>query len=948
MPGFKISEKENRIIQFWEKNKIFEKSVDSKPGKKQYVFYDGPPFATGTPHYGHILGLTSKDLFPRFWTMKGYKVERRWGWDCHGLPIENIAEKSLGIKEKKGIEEIGVKKFNEFCREKVLSFANEWKKTVGRMGKWIEFDNSYKTMDNSYMESVWNIFKKLYDAGYIYEGKKVLLFCPRCQTPLSATEIAMDKSYKTITEKSATAKFKLKDEENTYFLAWTTTPWTLIGNVALAINPKLDYVKIEHNKQFLILAKDLLETIEGEYKEIEKIKGEKLLHREYEPLYHHPSEKKGHYVVNGGDEVSAEEGTGIVHMAIYGEFDYELIKKYDLPIIQHVGSHGKLTQGPKEWIDIWFKKADKKVLEDLEERKLLHSTKDYSHEYPFCYRCETPLFYNAVDSWFVNIQKIKSKLIKRNKQISWYPKNIKDGQFKHIIETAPDWNISRNRFWATSIPVWRCDSCEEIKVIGSVKELQENATKKIPNNLDLHKHIVDEIKLKCKCGKKMERIPEVLDCWFESGAMPFAVKHYPFENKSWFENNFPCDFVSEYVGQVRAWFYYMHVLSVLLFDKAPFKNIVVSGNILASDGSKMSKSKNNFPDPNGIFEKYGADALRFYLMSTPLMKAQDLNFQEEGVKETYRRIIMLLSNIKSFYELSGNDKISLKAPESKNILDKWCIGQTNLLIENVTNALDSYDTPLACREINYFIENLSKWYVRRSRDRFKSKEGLDKKYAIQTLGYALNNLSKVMAPITPFISEEIHLMFKEKNSVKESVHLEDWPKKDGKVIIKKLNKDMEITREIVSKILEEREKAKITVRQPLTKAEIVSPSKLGKEFIELILDEVNVKKIEIKENKDAQISVKLDTQITKDLELEGYYREVSRKIQALRKKASLVPSDEISLVIDSDYDISKFKSELKEKVGAVNLYFGTIDGEQEFSSEEKIKEKIFKISFNRL
>ncbi len=941
-------EREKELAEFWEKNKVFEKSVNERPKDKQYVFYDGPPFATGTPHYGHILGLTSKDLFPRYWTMKGFRVERRWGWDCHGLPIENIAEKDLGMKEKKEIESMGIKKFNEFCRSKVLDFANEWKKTVTRMGKWIEFDDSYKTMDNSYMESVWNIFKKLYDQGYIYEGKKVLPFCPRCQTPLSKVEITMDKSYKTVTEKTATAKFKSVDEDNTYFLAWTTTPWTLIGNVALAVNPKLDYVKIEHNGENLILAKDRLETIDGDYSIVKEFKGEELLHKGYECLYHIHSDKKGHYIVDGGDEITSEDGTGIVHMAIYGEFDYDMIKKYDLPVIQHVGHHGKLHLGPDDWINVWFKHADEKVLEDLEAKNLLYSAVDYTHEYPFCYRCETPLFYNAVDSWFVNIQKIKDQLLKRNEQINWHPGNIKEGSFKHIVETAPDWSISRNRFWATSIPAWKCEDCEEVKVVGSIKELQESAIEKLDDNVDLHKHIVDDIKLKCKCGKEMTRVPEVLDCWFESGAMPFAAKHYPFENEGWFKNNFPCDFVSEYVGQVRAWFYYMHVLSVLLFDKAPFKNVVVSGNILAKDGSKMSKSKKNYPDPEKIFEQFGADALRFYLMSSPVMKAQDINFQEDEVKEVYRKVIMLASNIKTFYNMFG-DKTSLDVPKLENVLDKWWISETNLMIKTVTVALDDYDSTLACRTILAYIEDLSKWFVRRSRERFKSNDEEDKAHAIQTLAYSLHTLSKVIAPITPFIAEDIHLMLKEKgHSLKESVHLEDWPKFKESLIDSSLSEDMFVTRDVVSRMLEEREKAKISVRQPLGVAKVISPIKLDKELIDLVLDEVNVKNVEVTVVKENPVSVELDTTITKELEQEGYFREVSRKIQALRKKLGLVPSDEISVVIDADYDLMPFKEQLMERVGAVNLSFGALDGSYDVENTDKIKGTEFKIAFNKL
>src|SRR3989344_1533532 len=476
-------EREETISTFWEKNKIFEKSVEQRPKNKQYVFYDGPPFATGTPHYGHILGLTSKDVFPRFWTMKGFRVERRWGWDCHGLPIENIAEKELGIKEKKQIEEMGIEKFNEFCRSKVLSFAKEWKKTITRMGKWIEFDNAYKTMDPEYMETIWYLFKKLYEDKLIYEGKKVLLYCPRCETRLATSEIAMDNSYKDITEKTA-------------------------------------------------------------------------------------------------------------------------IGKYDLPIIQHVNTQGKLHQGPKEWQGLWFKKADEKVLQDLEKRNLLYKSGSYTHPYPFCYRCETPLFYNALDAWFVDIQKVKEKILKKNKEINWHPEHIKEGRFKYILENAPDWCISRNRFWATAIPVWKCTKCPELVVIGSVKELAEKALEKVPKELDLHKHVVDKIHLKCmKCKGTMNRIPEVMDCWFESGSMPYAAKHYPFENKEWFKDNFPADFISEYIAQTRTWFYYMHVLGVLLFDKPSFKHVIVTGTILASDGSKMSKSKGNYPDPSVIFDK---------------------------------------------------------------------------------------------------------------------------------------------------------------------------------------------------------------------------------------------------------------------------------------------------------------------------------------------------------
>jgi len=905
---------EEEITKFWEKNKVFEKSVEERPKDKQYVFYDGPPFATGLPHYGHILGLTSKDLFPRFWTMKGFRVERKWGWDCHGLPIENIAEKELGIKDKREIEAMGIPKFNEFCRSKVLFFADEWKKTVRKMGKWIDFDNSYKTMDNSYMESVWYIFKKLYDEKFIYEGKKILMYCPHCQTPLANAEIAMDNSYKDVTEKTITAKFRLKDSKDTYFLAWTTTPWTLIGNVALAVNEKLNYVKIKRYNEYFILAKDLLSVVDGEHEIVEEFKGSKIVGMEYEPLYEVPTDKKGFYVINGGDEVTAEDGTGIVHMAAYGDFDYEMIKKYDLPLIQHVGKDGKIILGPEKFKGDWFKKADAKVLDDLEDRNLLFSAEKYTHSYPFCYRCETPLFYNAVDSWFVDIQKIKKTLIERNKEINWHPNNIKEGRFKYILETAPDWSISRNRFWATALPVWKCADCGETKVIGSVKELQENAIEKVPNDVDLHRHVVDEYHLKCSCGKTMNRIPEVFDCWFESGSMPYAAKHYPFENKDWYADNYPADFISEYIAQVRAWFYYMHVLGVLLFDKAPFRNVVVSGNVLAADGSKMSKSKNNFPNPNLMFEKYGADSLRFYLMASPLMRAQDLNFNEDGLKEVYRKVFVLLSNVAKFYTLFGSENSVLSDSSSKELIDVWAISKTNLLVRNVTNALEDYDTVLACSEISSFIDELSTWYVRRSRNRFKAND----KNAVKTLAYILSNLSKVIAPITPFIAEDIHQTFrKANNKIALSVHLEAYPTFNAELIKEDVNENMKMVREIVSAALDAREKAKIPIRQALSEMSLFGVE-LSDDYLKLIKEELNVKKITLKKG---DFLIELDTKITPELLREGVSRDLIRKINNLRKNMKLTIQDRITLFVESSDElilksVEEFKKDIMNSVQA--------------------------------
>ncbi len=927
---------EDEITSFWENNKIFEKSVKERPKDNQYVFYDGPPFATGLPHHGHILGLVSKDLFPRYYTMKGKRVERRWGWDCHGLPIENIVEKDLGIKNKKQIEEMGIDKFNETAKTKVLHFASEWKKTVARIGKWIEFDNSYKTMDQTYMESVWHIFKNLYEKGFIFEGKKVLMYCPRCETPLANSEIQMDNSYKDVTEKSATIAFKIKNKDDEYLLAWTTTPWTLIGNVALAVNPKLDYVKVDVFGKKFILAKDLLEKNFKHFEIINELKGSELIGIDYEPLYDlEKNGKKGHYVIDGGDDVTSIDGTGIVHMAIYGEFDYQMIRKYDLPIIQHVGQNGLLVDGPKEWIGKWFKKIDSEVIQNLYDRGLLVDSKNYTHSYPFCYRCETPLIYNAVNSWFVDITKAKGKLIEKSKDINWHPENV-SMRFDNILETAPDWSISRNRFWATAIPVWKSES-GEVKVIGSIEELKKEAIEKIDDNIDLHKHVVDKIHLKSSTGEIMTRIPEVLDCWFESGSMPYAAKHYPFENKDWLKENFPADFISEYIAQVRAWFYYMHVIGVLFMDNTPFKHCVVSGNILASDGSKMSKSKNNYTDPNKLLDQFGADAMRFYLMSTPVMRAQDISFLDDGVKEVNRKLLTLLVNVNKFYSLFYNNNKILDNSNSEDILDKWIISKTNKLIKNSTENLDDYNTVKVCSDVIDFVEDLSTWYVRRSRDRFRDKDN----NAIQTLAFVLDNVSKIIAPIAPFISEEIYQTLRELNFKKDSsVHLENWPIFNDKKINQNLENEMAIAREVVSVALEKRASEKIQVKQPLQKVTIIGP-KINSQLFDVIKDELNVKEVENEVSDKDEIQVILDTTITEELKIEGIAREIIRKVNDYRKKQGLTIKDRIEIKFDTKSvliknAINNFGKEISHSVQADNILIEKNSGKEIEINDEKI------------
>ncbi|MHA2131651.1 MAG: class I tRNA ligase family protein, partial [Promethearchaeota archaeon] len=752
---------------------------------------------------------------------------------------------------------------------------------------------------------------------FVYKGKKVLFYCPRCETPLSNFEISMDNSYKDITEESITAKFRLKEEPRTFLLAWTTTPWTLLGNVALAVNSEQTYVKMKVDNELFILIKNKLDIFKDEYEIIEEFKGKELLNKKYEPLYQvsELSNENGHIIIDGGEDVLSDEGTGIIHLAIYGEFDYEMIKKHNLPIIQHIGEHGELKSGPKDWIGMWFKDVDKEVLKDLKLRNLLFSSEDYTHSYPFCYRCDTPLIYNALDAWFIDIQRIKSRLLETNESINWYPREVSK-RYVNIIETAPDWCISRNRFWATAIPIWMCEECNEIKVIGSIKELQENAVEKVPDELDLHKHIVDEIHLRCpRCNKVMNRISEVFDCWLESGSMPYAAKHYPFENVEWFRSNFPSDFVSEYIGQVRAWFYYMHIISILLFNKIPFKNVVVNGNILSEDGSKMSKSKKNFPDPNLLIKKYGADALRIYLLSSQLMRAQDLRFKEEIVNQVYRRFNLFLINILKFYSMIEINNLTIDVINVDNVLDKWIISKLNILIRDVTQLLDDYDTAEASRLFFSFIEDLSTWYLKNSRDRLKSEDMNEKQFAMNTFSYVLLNLSKLLAPLAPFITEMIYHKLKD-NKVAHliSVHLEPWPQFDEKLIDLKIHENMELTREIVRRSLELRENSKIPVRQILQKIVLKGVS-LKKEYLDVITRAINVRQVIIETGEIGELLINLDTKITAELRLEGIARNLIRHLNNYRKKLNLSTKNRIDLYLTaSNKDILEALETHEEKI----------------------------------
>jgi isoleucyl-tRNA synthetase len=940
-----IDENEKKILEFWKKDKTFEKSLKKTKNGKPYIFYDGPPFATGMPHYGHILGSVTKDLFGRFWTMNGRYVRRIWGWDCHGLPVETIAEKGLNINSKDEIEKIGIKKFNDFCRSKVLGYVDAWKAVIERIGRWVDMDNSYKTMDNEYIESVWWAFKQLYEKGYIYEGEKILMFCPRCSTPLAKAEVAMDNSYKNVKDETIVVKFKIKGE-NSYILAWTTTPWTLPSNLALAVNPKLKYAFVKDNTDgnTYVLAKDLLSKYyksEKDYNLLEEKEGKEIEGLEYEPLFPYFSGTKNAFKVILGDFVTEEDGTGIVHIApAFGEDDYNICRKYKIPLVQPVDDKGLFTSEVKDFAGKYVHDSNTDIIIFLKKQGKIISVRKVEHEYPFCYRCDTKLIYRAIPAWFVNIEKIKPRLLELNKKLNWYPEFLKEGRVKYTIETAPDWNISRNRYWATAMPIWISKDKEKL-VIGSIEELKKYAKNLPKGKIDLHKDFLDPIIL-IKDGKEYKRIPEVLDCWFESGSMTFAQFHYPFENKDFFEKNFPAQFVAEYIGQVRAWFYYMLVLSAILFDDIPFEHIVTTGTILAEDGQKMSKSKNNFTDPLILIEKYGVDTLRFYLMSTTVMNAENFNFSDKSVDEIYKKLMVLLYNVNNFYGLYKDIPNSKK--DSKNILDKWILSRVENLNLKVDEYLKKYNTIKACEEIRIFVDDLSTWYVRCSRERFNDNDSSAK----TTLKYVLEKLSKIISPVLPFIAE---IIFHNVVNEGDSVHLQDWPSYDKKLINGEVEKEMAQAREVVSLALKERDLSRISLKQPLGLLEVYGFD-LEKDYTDLISAEVNVKKIEL--NKGKNPYVKLDINITPELEAEGLGREVSRKIQALRKTSGLVKEDKIELFIVTD-DLTKKILESQQKVisdrtNSPKIEISLVKPAKNFQTEssDKFKDREILICFNKL
>ncbi len=930
-------EYEKAIVDFWKRNRIFEKSIEQRDINNGYVFYDGPPFITGLPHHGTLLSSIVKDAVPRFWTMRGKRIERRWGWDCHGLPAENFVEKQLGITDRR---EIGTKwplsTYITKARESMVSNSEAWEGVIERVGRWVDFRGAYRTMDKNFMESVWWAFKTLYEQGKIYEGRKVLMYDTKFSTPVSKTEVMMDNdAYQTVTDPSVYVKFEIVSEgelKGTKLLAWTTTPWTLPANLTLAINKDLEYKIYSVGDEKLIVASELAEKALGEGEAIKTLRGEELIGLEYKPLmcnFSKEERKKNTYKVVAADFVSSSDGTGIVHIApAYGEMDYELSLEQDVDFIDLLDEGGYYLEPAKKWlnemgvrdtdesgIELWA--ANKFIAKVLEEKGIVYKIEYIKHEYPFNPRSKQRIIYRAFPSWFFAVNGMKEQLIEENEEINWFPEYLKHGRFEKNIEAAPDWNLSRDRFWATAMPVWKGDK-GTIKVVGSYDELYELSGVRLE---DYHRPWVDEIEFDIE-GEHFKRIEKVLDCWFESGSMPFAQLHYPFENKEKFEQNYPADFIVEYVGQVRAWFYYVHVVNTALFGKKAYRNVITTGTVAGNDGRKMSKSLGNYTDPTELMDKYSADALRFLMLSSPVLAGEDFALIDKDVSDVARKLSMVW-NVYDFFTMYASvdgfdSKQAIAVSKLENPLDIWLVSRVYELRNEITKGMEVYNIPSALSNVLLFIDDLSNWFVRRSRRRFwKSEDDTDKNAAYSTLYFVLVYLAKILAPFTPFLTEELYQKMtgvEFDSSVTESVHLLNWPEA-GEINQEVLEK-MARTREIITEGLALRmnkseSEEQIKVRQPL--AEYVYEGELLDEYYEqIIADEVNVKSVRAGEK------AYLDKHLTEELLEEGFIRELIRFVQAARKKAGLEVDDRIKLSIDTEIS-EDWQDVLKAEVLAVEL-----------------------------
>ncbi len=856
-----LAELELEKLDYWKEKNTFQKSMDQRKNAKKVVFFDGPPFANGLPHYGHLMVSSLKDAVARYWTMKGYYVPRVAGWDCHGVPVENEIEKAHDIQGRADIEKLGITKFNADCRASVFKYKKEWEQVVERLGRWVDFENAYATLDNKYMESIWSVFNTIWKKGLVYQGHKPMHISTALETPLSNFEASLN--YKDVTDYSLTSKFELVDKPGVYLLAWTTTPWTLPGNQALAVGKEIKYIEVESDGEKYILAEELVEAVfkEKGFKKVGDIKVNELIGKKYKPLFDYYADvHSDNFQIFEGDFVTTESGTGIVHIAGgFGEDDYNLVKEKGLEPICHVEMNGNFKNEITDFAGKYVRGQDQNVAKFLEKKGLFFSGENYRHSYPHCWRTDTPLLNYVTDSWFIRVTDVKDKLLKNNQKINWQPSHIKDGRFGKWLEGARDWSISRSRYWGCPIPIWANENGDQI-CVGSIKELDKLTNGKLPldeqGDLDLHKPYVDDISFvhpdhKDSIDPKylMRRIPEVFDCWFESGSMPYAQIHYPFENEKVFNDSFPADFIIEAIDQTRGWFYTLHVIASILFDKPAFKNIICTGHINAADGEKLSKSKKNYPDPTALFAEKGVDAIRFYLCQSPVVLGEGVRFSEQHVDEFMKKFNLTIWNTYSFFVTYAN--IDGWTPEKlvrnfkpKNALDKWVLSELNTLLKTSTEEMDDYNVMKATRPMVNFIDNLSNWYVRRSRRRFwKSENDSDKNEAYQTLYTVLIVFSKMLAPFMPFMAEEIYRNL----SDCESVHLGDWPKFRKEFMNEKLNEQNYLVREIVAMGHQVRAAQKIKVRQPLELVEVALPAGADKKLVQsqtdVIAEELNVKEV---------------------------------------------------------------------------------------------------------